>query len=87
MQEHIERFARDRAYVLGRLDTMRLQIDVELELLLAEQGEVLATTIARMEGLLTARRDTLTQLADLDNTFIERLLASRQPGETAAGSS
>ena len=81
LQNNLDHFARNRAYILGKLDRMRLEIDVELEILLNE-GDVPATTVARLEGLLTARRDALTELANLDDEFMNEMVRMLQDQST-----
>ncbi len=68
------RFSRRRLELNSQLDSARVDLDAWFE---AMDGEISMTQIARLQGLLEARRDLLARLIELDDSFIAYLVSLR----------
>lgn len=73
---HFQRFVEQRRRLNEKLDSSRVEVDQWIEV--HQENEATLVEIAHLEGLLQERRDLLSALAALDDSFVGHLLEIRQ---------
>jgi hypothetical protein len=79
---HFASFIRRRKTLNEKLDQTRVRLDNWLE---EESNDLTPSSVAMLEGLLTARREALQDLIDLDDEFITFILEFKRLSERASG--
>ena len=78
MEQRFERFAVSRDRINERLVTTRGQVDDCVASIRSQGEDPAVAELALLEGLLATRRDALAELIELDEKFMDYLLARKQ---------
>lgn len=78
IEQRFERFSVYRYRINERLDTIRDQLDECIASIRTQGDDPGVADLAFLEGLLATRRDFLAELIELDEKFLDYLLAQKQ---------